>query len=74
MIGSTSQRDAGSTARDDWRGSLRTPPKTGGTDAGASREHHSTAYVTGATHPRGWAPCGAPVGPSRMPHEKRHAA
>lgn len=67
MIGSTSQRDACPRALDDWRGFLRPPPKTGGAAAGAPHEHHSTAYVTGATHPRGSALRRAPVRPSVMP-------
>jgi hypothetical protein len=47
-----------STALDDWRWSLRTPPKTDGAVAGALREYQSTGSVADATHPRGSAPDG----------------
>jgi hypothetical protein len=73
VIGSTSQRDACSRALDEWLGSLRIPPKTCGTAAGAPRDYQSTGYVTSATHPRGSAPHRAPVRQSGMPHEKRQA-
>ena len=63
-----------STALDDWRWSLRTPPKTDGAVAGAPREYQSTGSVADATHPRGSAPRRAQGRTPDMPHAKRQAA